>query len=270
MSDAASQKSLSLLYQGARAGNSNFRIQDTGFKVYSQTDEDGILLYLLSVSGFKTRLCVEICAGDGQECNTANLILNHGFHGLLVDGNQALVDQGRRFYSGHPATFVFPPVFAHAWITRSNVNQIIESNGFRGTVDVLSLDLDGVDYWIWEAINVITPRIVVLEYQDILGPDLSVTVPYSDDFSCDPVYSTAGMPNFAGASLRAFVKLSQRKSYRLVATNTLGYNAFFVHKDIPESVVPGIPLEKCFGHPKVVDGMKTRSPKVKGLPWVEV
>jgi hypothetical protein len=98
LSDAASQKSLSLLYQTAQATDSRFSIQDTGFKVYSQTDEDGILLYLLSVTGFRTRLCVEICAGDGQECNTANLIINHGYHGLLVDGNQELVDRGRRFY----------------------------------------------------------------------------------------------------------------------------------------------------------------------------
>jgi hypothetical protein len=270
LSDAASQKSLLLLYQTTRMANSQLRIHDTGFKVYSQTDEDGILLYLLSVIGFRTRLCVEICAGDGRECNTANLIINHGFHGLLIDGNQELVDRGRLFYSTHPATYVFPPTFIQAWITRCNVNQIIESNGFSGSVDVLSLDLDGVDYWIWEAIDVIRPRIVVLEYQDILGPDLSLTVPYSDDFSGYAASATAGMPDFAGASLRAFVKLAQRKGYRLVATNKLGYNAFFVHQDIPQSVVPSVQIEQCFTHPKVVDGMKNRFPKVRECPWVEV
>ena len=270
LSDAASQKSLSLLYQTTRMPNSQFRIQDAGFKVYSQTDEDGILLYLLSVTGFRTRSCVEICAGDGQECNTANLIINHGFHGLLIDGKQKCVDRGRLFYSTHPATNVFPPTFIQAWITRSNINQIIESNGFSGILDVLSLDLDGVDYWIWEAINVITPRIVVLEYQDILGPDRSLTVPYSDDFSGYSVSVTAGMPDFAGASLRAFVKLAQRKGYRLVATNMLGYNAFFIHQDIQESVVPSVQIEQCFTHPKVIEGMKTRFPKVRELPWEEV
>jgi hypothetical protein len=259
------QKTLSLLYRSQRP-----RIQDAGFRVYSQTDEDGILLYLLSVAGFTNRKCVEICAGDGQENNTANLVINHGFHGLMVDGDLALVERGRRFFAEHPATYVYPPVFEHAWITRGAVNDLFRSNGFTGLVDVLSLDLDGVDYWVWESLTVIEPRIVVLEYQDILGPELCVTVPYADDFNGYAVKTGSGMADFCGASLRAFVKLGERKGYRLVATNRLGFNAFFVHRSIPESLIPTMQIEDCFTHAKVVDGRVHRYPAVADLGWVRV
>ena len=85
----------------------------------------------------------------------------------------------------------------------------------------------GWDYWIWEALTVVTPRIVVLEYQDILGPDRAWTVPYSDTFTASAYSMTGCMPDFAGASLAAFVKLGHAKGYRLVGVNRLGFNAFF-------------------------------------------
>jgi len=86
-------------------------------------------------------------------------------------------------------------------------------------VDLLSLDLDGIDDWVWEAIEAITPRVVVVEYQDMLGPERACTVPYADDFSCDRFPKTGGMPNFAGASPRAFVELRWHKDYRLLGVN---------------------------------------------------
>jgi hypothetical protein len=251
-------------------GRSLPRIGDIGFKCYSQADEDGILLFIFSVIGTSKKLCVEICAGDGIECNTANLIVNHGWHGLLVDGDEALVAWGKEFYSRSPQTYVFPPRFVCSWVTRPRVNELLTTNGFAGEIDLLSLDLDGTDYWIWEAIEAVTPRVVVLEYQDILGPDRSWTVPYSDDFSAAAYPQTDGMPNFAGASLGAFVKLGRRKGYRLVGVNRYGYNAFFVRNGIGDKLLPEIQPKDCFDHPKVVWGMRERFPTVKDLPWVEV
>jgi len=246
------------------------RFDDIGFKCYSQTDEDGILLFLFSVLGVSKKLCAEICAGDGIECNTANLILHHGWHGLLLDGDKALVERGQRFYSRSPYTYVFPPRFVCSWVTRQGVNELLRANGFAGEIDLLSLDLDGVDYWIWDAIEAVTPRVVVLEYQDILGPDRNWTVPYSDDFSSAGYPNTDGMPNFAGASLGAFVKLGQRKGYRLVGVNRYGYNAFFVKNGVGDQLLSEIDPRDCFNHPKVVWGMRERFPTVKELPWVEV
>ncbi len=268
--DTVAQIQLKLTYQRLLAEQGRLpKMGEIGFQCHSQADEDGILLYLFSLVGTSNRLCVEICAGDGIECNTANLILHHGWHGLLADGDPRNVQRGAQYYARCKRTYVYPPQLVHAWVTRDSVNEIISANGFPNDIDLLSLDLDGVDYWIWEALEAV-PRVVVLEYQDILGPERSWTVPYSDDFRYQNYPTTDGMPNFAGASLAAFVKLGRQKGYRLVGVNRYGYNAFFVKRGIAEGVLPEIGVRDCFSHPKVVWGMKTRFPTVQDLPWVEV
>jgi hypothetical protein len=246
------------------------RLDEVGFQCHSQADEDGILLFLFSVIGVARKLSVEICAAEGIECNTANLILNHGWHGLLVDGDKTKVAEGIRYFARSKSTYVYPPRFVSAWITRASVNEVLATNAFSGEIDLLSLDLDGMDYWIWEAITAAAPRVVVVEYQDILGPDRSWTVPYADDFSARNYPMTDGMPNFAGASLSAFVKLGRRKGYRLVGVNRYGYNAFFIRNGLGDDALPEIDVRDCFGHPKVQWGMRERFPTVKDLPWVEV
>jgi hypothetical protein len=213
---------------------------------------------------------VEICAGNGIECNTANLIINHGWNGLLVDGNETLVKQGIEFYKRNPHTYLYPPMFVHSWITRDNVNEVISNNGFAGEIDLLSIDMDGVDYWILEAIKVIEPRVIVVEYQDIIGPDKALTVPYKDNFDAYEHPTTLGMPDFCGASLPAFAKLVKTRGYRLVGCNRYGYNAFFIRNPLGEKEIPEIHIRECFKHSKVLWGMKERFPTVKNLPWVEV
>lgn len=267
--DAGTQLMLALSYEKA---NEPLRrpLCDYGFSCYSQTDEDGILLYLFAILGTVNRRCVEICAGNGLECNTANLLLNHGWHGLLVDGAADRVQRGRRFYSASRRTYVYPPTFVDTWITRDNVNEIMVSQGFGGEIDLLSLDLDGVDYWIWKALTACSPRVVVLEYQDILGPERSWTVPYSDSFSGAEFGLTGPMPNFAGASLSAFIKLGREKGYRFVGVNRLGFNAFFVREDLGRDVLPEVPVEAGFVHAKNQQGMRDRFPIVAELPWEEV
>lgn len=269
--DTVSQLQLKLTYQElAKSGGALPSLKEVGFRAFSQTDEDGILLYIFSIIGAANKTSVEICAGNGIECNTANLLINHGWHGLLVDGVEANVKLGRTFYQRNSSTYIFPPAFVHSWITRGNVEELLRKNGFEGEIDLLSIDIDGVDYWIWDAIKVIRPRVVVVEYQDIIGPDRSLTVPYSDDFNAYIYPTTNGMPNFCGASLPAFVKLARKKGYRLVGCNRFGYNAFFVLNPHGERHIPEIDIRECFKHPKVLWGMKERYPTVKDLPWVEV
>ncbi len=268
--DAATQIQLMLTYRKLARENNLPRFGEIGFKCHSQTDEDGILLFIFSIIGVVRKLSVEICAGNGIECNTANLILNHGWHGLLVDGDKGNVATGIRYFSRSRHTHVYPPQFVCAWITRDSVNDILSKNSFSGEIDLLSMDLDGVDYWIWEAIDVVSPRVVVVEYQDILGPDRAWTVPYADDFSFRDYPQTDGMPNFAGASLSAFVKLGRKKGYRLVAVNRYGYNAFFVRNGLGDTELTEVDVRACFSHPKVVWGMQERFPTVQDLPWVEV
>jgi hypothetical protein len=269
--DPVPQLNLMLAYQALKeSGAALPELRQVGFKAFSQTDEDGILLYIFSIIGSVSRRTVEFCAGNGVECNSANLIINHGWHGLLVDGDDQLVKSGVDFYNRNPHTYVYPPVFVHSWITRENVNAVIKEHGFSGDIDLLSIDMDGVDYWIWKAIDCIEPRVVVVEYQDILGPDRSCSVPYSDSFNSSDYSSSRGMPNFSGASLLAFVKLARSRGYRLVGCNRYGYNAFFIRNPLGEKELPEIDVNQCFSHPKVLWGMKERYPLVKDLPWVEV
>jgi len=268
--DVGTQKALTELWRTNARELRGRPICDFGFSVHSQTDEDGILLYLFSVVGTTNRQAVEICAGDGIECNTANLLLNHGWHALLVDGDPSNVAKARRFYAQSRRTQTFPPKVVQAWITRDAVNQVIRDNDFLGEIDLLSLDLDGVDYWIWEAITAISPRVVVLEYQDILGPDRMWTVPYADDFTAGEHSMTGAMPNFAGASLRAFTKLAHSKGYRLIGVNGYGFNAFFMRNDVGAEQFSEISVEDCFTHPKTLEGMAKRFPLVANMPWVEV
>lgn len=252
----------------ARNGSPLPVFDEVQFRSFSQNGEDGILLYIFSIIGTTDKKCVEICAGDGIECNTANLIVNHGWIGLLVDGDEKLVRRGREFYSRHPDTFTWAPSFRCSWITRDSVNSIIHEAGVGGEIDLLSLDLDGMDYWIWEAIDAIDPRVVVLEYQDICGPDRAITVPYSDDFQAK--MCTKLGPNYGGASLKAFVQLAAKRGYRLVGVERYGFNAFFIKRGLGEAEFPEIPVAACFDHPKVVNGMKVRWPTVAGMEWVEV
>lgn len=267
-----SQKLLMLHYRrmAERPKSSVWGLADAGFQCWSQGDEDGILLYLLALTGVSTRRCIEICAGVGYESMSANLVLNHGFDAMLFEGDPELVSRGRAFFASHPATRICPPAYEQTWVTRGNINGLIEAKGFGGEVDVLALDLDGMDYWIWKAMEVVHPRIVVAEYNDILGPDRCVTVPYADDFNGRAQGSPDGQTNYAGASLRAFVKLGQSKGYRFVGSNRLGYNAFFVRDDLASSLLPEARVEDQFHHRKVREGMEGRFPLVKDLPWETV
>jgi hypothetical protein len=217
--------------------------------------------------GTTNRRCVEICAGDGIECNTANLIINHRWTGLLIDGDEKNAENGRKFYATNPDTKFWPPTIVREWITKGNVNGIIQANGFNGEIDLLSLDIDGIDYWVWQETVSISPRVVVLEFNHLWGPDVSVTVPYRDDFVAE--FTQYGS-DYAGGSLKAFVKLGRKKNYRLVGTNAFATNAFFVRNDILCDWLPEIEAAACFDHPRAQFGMKHRLPGVKNKPWVDV
>jgi hypothetical protein len=240
--DQALQGLLALKYKDmVRDGAPLPHFSEVELRAYSQNGEDGILLYLFALLGTTNKRCVEICAGDGTECNTANLIINHGWAGLLVDGSEANVAKGQKFYAKCPDTFLRPPAFRQAWITRGNVNSIVTAAGFAGPIDLLSLDIDGVDYWVWEALDCIQPRVVVLEYAGVWGPEHAVTVPYRDDFRLD----FGRLPLYGGASLAAFVKLGRKKGYRLVGSQRLGFNAFFVRAGVGEDLLPEVQARDC-------------------------
>ena len=138
-------------------------IKDAGFRVYSQFEEDGIILYILSMIEFKTKHVVEMCCGSAHECMATNLILNHGFNGYLFNGDQENIVLAKRFFNSKKDCLISAPMLRQSWITAENVNDLLIETGCTGEVDLLSLDMDGNDYWIWSAIEAINPRLLVCE-----------------------------------------------------------------------------------------------------------
>jgi hypothetical protein len=264
--DKATQLLLSMKYKEILYLNMPLpRFEDVGFRAFSQNDEDGILLYIFSGIGTTNKKCVEICAGDGIENNTANLIINHGWTGFMVDGNKMNVKRGQDFYSQCRDTIVYPPVFINAWVNTENVDSLISSYGFRDEIDLLSIDLDGVDYWVWKAIACINPRVVILEYNNVWEADKSVTIPYDQDFNR---YDTH--PQYWGASLSGFVKLGREKGYRLVGCNRYCFNAFFIRIGVGDDIFPEIVPDTCFGHPYVKHKREKFLSQLNKYDWVEV
>ena len=261
-----SQTQLSLHYQLLRSLKLPIpKFEDTGFRVYSQNDEDGLLLYLFSLIGTTNKVYMDIGSGTPYGANTTNLICNWGWTGLSIEGNEHAVKQSKQFFASHKDTWIYPPKVVNAWVTAENINDLVQENGISGEIDLFCLDLDGIDYWIWKSLQVIQPRVVVVEYMSIWDSKKSVTVPYRPDFNRFDTH-----PDYFGASLAAFVKLGHEKGYRLVGCNRHGFNAFFVRSGIGEDIFPEIPAEQCLEHPLAKYGNRTRLPQVIGYEWIEV
>ncbi len=190
------------------------------------------------------KIFIDIGSSNGINSNCANLALNMGWHGLFIDGNKEGIAEGRKFYENHPDTTLFPPVFVEAFITRENINKLILDAGFTGSVGIMSIDIDGNDYWVWEAVNVADPAVVIIETHIEFGMR-DIVVPY------DAKYFYPGKhPDYHGASHVAMVKMGNRKGYRLVGSNRYGFNLIFVKKGLHEDRVPEVSLESVLQHPR--------------------
>ena len=198
------------------------RLLRYGFKVYSQHDEDGIIQEIFRRIGTPARTFVEFGVETGVECNTAKLLIE-GWRGLWIEASP----QSCKGIASIFGAFLKDRRLAlqQSLVTAENINGLLENGGFTGEIDLLSVDIDFNDYWVWKAIEIVTPRVVVIEYNAGLRPPLSVTVPYQPNRAGDG-------SNFFGASLEAFVRLGRTKGYRLVGCNISGSNAFFVRDDL--------------------------------------
>ena len=229
-------------------------LSDTGFSVFTQFEEDGILLFLFAVLGSGNRRFVEIGSDDGVNSNCTNLILNHGWHGLFIDANASAVRRGKHFYAKYPTHWAYPPDFLCSRVTRENINQILSDAGYQGEIDFLCIDIDGNDYLIWEALQVITPRVVMIETHVEFGFE-DIAVPY------DPDYSYPGKhPVYHGASPVAMNRLARRKGYRLIGANRYGFNAIFVRNDVGTGLLPEVPVASILQHPATRAGFKLFEP----------
>jgi len=197
------------------------RLTKYGAKTYSQFDEDGIISEIFNRIGRQSDTFIEIGVGDGSECNSLRL-LAEGWHGAWIEGDGAQVRRIRRVHDSLIRSGALR--VEERIVTAENVNGAIEELGFDA-VDMLSVDIDGNDYWVWRAIDAVQSRLVVIEYNATWRPPLSVVVPYRQNWTWDG-------SNYFGASLEALAKLGEQKGYRLVACCLAGTNAFFVRKDL--------------------------------------
>ncbi|MBP8129496.1 MAG: hypothetical protein KA184_07925 [Candidatus Hydrogenedentes bacterium] len=237
-------------------------------KVYSQNGEDGLILNLFSTIGVRNRYFVEFGCGNGSECNTANLSVNFGWRGLLLDADDARIAQARAFYERMLGPRAGNVRIANTRVTAENINDTLRRQVPEREIDLLSIDIDGNDYWVWRAIEAVEPRAVVIEYNSVFGPERALTVKYDPEFR-----RWAKHPSglYFGASLAALVKLGRAKGYRLIGCDRQGVNAFF----IPDHVdgFPEVPPETAYlpNNDRVL-GLVTpdRFREIEHLPFVEV
>jgi hypothetical protein len=212
--------------------------------VHSQGGEDGVLAHIFECIGTANRRFVEFGAWDGRHwSNTARLRIEHGWTGLLMDGDPERA--GRRVM--------------RETVTAENVEALFAKYGVPGLFDLLSIDIDGNEYWVWNAIRCYRPRVVVIEYNVFFGPDVSKTIPYDPAHRWDESL-------FHGASLEALRRLGRAKGYSLVHTDSYSPNAFFVDDaELPAQLVDP-PIERLLAW----DWEPGSEPPVGGRTWVNV
>jgi hypothetical protein len=215
----------------SRIHSSNFQdLWDAEVKVYSQWGEDGILDFLCEKLKISKPNVIELGSGDFQECNSRFLFENRNANIFAVDAREDLnstVTRNNETWKSH--------LFSkQTWITPDNINAlIVEANEIIGFVDILSIDLDGNDFWVLKNADLRGIRIVVVEYNPLFGSTFNVTVPRDDAFD-RTIKHSSGL--YYGASIQAFIELLRIKGFTFIGTNRVGNNAFFVASEFDEMI----------------------------------
>lgn len=228
---------LQLRYSNQLLASAKYFYRSHEYSVSSQNGEDGLLLYIFSQIGLTNRWFVEFGAG-GYSSNTKLLSTSFGWNGLSLDGDESSIEGMKADYQKIKSSDPQRNLEAQtAWLTKENVNAILIEKSIPKDFDLLSIDIDGVDLWLWEALSEFSPRAIVVEYNASFGPDEDLVIPYQGDFYR---WSERWHPNgwYYGASLAAWAKLADTKGYALLACESTGVNAFFVRRDLLTSALP--------------------------------
>lgn len=199
-------------------------IQDYEFKVFSQWGDDGIIQHLVNTIEFPNKTFIEFGVQDYTESNTRFLMMNNNWTGLIMDGSDEFMNKvkSRDYYWQHNLT-----VLAR-FVTAENINDLIAEVNLDKEVGIYHIDIDGNDYWVWQATKVINPILVIVEYQSVFGSERAITTPYQPDF----VRGNAHYSNlYYGVSIQALCDLAEEKGYYFIGCNSAGNNAYFVRKD---------------------------------------
>ena len=197
-------------------------LEPYGYKVYSQNDEDGIIEEIFKRIGVTNRQFVEFGVENGTENNTRFLLMQD-WKGLWIEGNRDHCEEIQSDFFDEVKEGKLQ--ITNAFITKDNINQIIQDACLDEEIDLLSIDIDGNDYHVWKAIDVIKPRVVVIEYNAKFPPEFYWVMRYEEKHTWDGT-------DYFGASLKALEQLGKEKGFILVGTNFCGTNAFFVKEDL--------------------------------------
>lgn len=209
----------------ARQVSSDATLANSEFRVFSQWGEDGVLQKIFNLVPIDRNIFVEFGVQNYTESNTRFLLINDNWAGLIIDSDANNID----FIRKDPIYWAHNLKSECAFIKCDNINELISSAGISGDIGLLSIDIDGNDYWIWNSISCVSPRVVVIEYNFRFGDHAAVTIPYNQNFSrSEAHYSMI----YYGCSLAALEILGKKKGYSLVHCNLAGNNAFFVRDDI--------------------------------------
>jgi hypothetical protein len=194
------------------------------FKVFSQWGDDGIIQFLIDYLAIEHHTFIEFGVENYLESNTRFLLVNNCWKGLVLDGSETNINQIKK----SNLYWQYQLQAKCAFVNKDNINTLISEYSNQKELGILVIDVDGNDYWIWEAIDAVQPTIVIVEYNSLFGNERAITIPYQTNFRrTEAHYSNL----FYGASLKALQVLATTKNYALVACNKNGNNAFFVRKD---------------------------------------
>jgi hypothetical protein len=200
-------------------------LEEVEFQVFSQRGEDGIIQYIISQIEIPNKIFIEFGVEDYTESNTRLLLINNNWSGLVIDGSKDNI----KFIKKDFIYWKYDLTAYHSFITRENINDLISKYSDCSDIGLLSIDIDGNDYWIWEAITVIKPRVIVCEYNSAFGDVHKVSVPYDANFYRSKAHYS---DLYFGSSVAALCHLAETKGYDFIGTAGAGVNAFFVRKDL--------------------------------------
>lgn len=248
-------------------------LQAAEFQVFSQWGDDGIIQFLVRHLSPEDKRFVEFGVENYEESNTRYLLANNNWKGLVIDGSAANIAhlKADNLYWRHDLTALA------SFVTAENINGILEETGFTGKIGLFHIDIDGNDYWVWNALTVVDPDIMVMEYNASFGPAALWTVPY------DPGFTRRGAhfsDLYFGASLGALCHLAAKRGYQFVGCNSNGVNAYFVKSslaaDLPKLTCADGYMPSRFRESRDASGnltflsMADRRALLSGLPVVNV
>ncbi|MGB6294647.1 MAG: hypothetical protein WBF90_00510 [Rivularia sp. (in: cyanobacteria)] len=193
-----------------------------GYKIYSQTDEDGIIREIFRRIGLTNKIFVEFGIGNGLENNTLSLLFED-WKGLWIDASFEDVKKIRKHFAQIIANEQLKVV--QSFITKDNINKLISTQIQSNEIDLLSVDIDGNDYHILNAITCVRPRVIAIEYNAKFRPPILFCMDYDETHTWEK-------DDYFGVSLKFLEINLAKKGYCLVGCNLSGVNAFFVREDL--------------------------------------